>query len=115
MTAIAPQSASPTGISVTFTAAANGDTVQNNRGRSCGVVKNGSGGSINVTIPAVTTARPAEGNFPAMTVADLVVPVAAGATAVIGPIPAAYNNANGQFTMNYSATATITVGGIEVL
>ena len=116
MATITPQSATPAGVALTFAAAGgSGDLVQNNKLRTVVLVKNGSGAPINVTVAAVQTQRPADGNFPAQTVADQVVSVAAGATAALGPFPAAFNNSSGQLAVSYSATTTVTVAALEVI
>ena len=94
-------------------AAGGGDQFANPRGNALLYVKNGGGGSINVTLTAQTTSRPAEGPYPAMTVGNNVVAVAAGAERVIGPIPSAYNDGNGNVQVTYSGVTTVTVAAIQ--
>lgn len=73
------------------------------------VVKNGSGGSINVTIQTPETRA-------GLGVADLVVPVAAGAEAWIKPGQTATfarpsgGSDPGQIWVDFSAVTTVTVG-----
>lgn len=87
-------------------AAAAADTLPN-PGDVLLFVKNASAASVNVT--AVTP-----GNVAGQAIADLVVAVAAGATAVIGPLdPAAFNDADGKVAINYSATASVTVQAVR--
>lgn len=103
------------GIDPGFVAAAAAQTARNAKARTLVIVNNGSGGSINVTIPvnAGSAARPASGIYPAQTVADMVVAVPAGAIRVIGPVPLVYNDASNNIAINYSATATVTTAVIE--
>jgi len=98
---VVPASFSPT--------ATTGDTIANPRNDLFLRVNNGSGGSINATVKAVQVNRPADATFPAQTVADQVVAVAAGAIKLIGPIPAAYVDTGGNTTLICSAVTTVTV------
>lgn len=98
----------------TASASAGGDTVANLRGRTVLVVDNGGGSSINVTLTAQQTSRPKDGTFPAQTVADQVIAVAAGARKYIGPIPAAFVNASGNVAIAYSGVSSVTVGALEL-
>lgn len=70
------------------------------------MVDNASGGSINVTVEATAT-------LDGLDVEDLVVPVAAGTVALIGPLPqrtfGQLSGANkGSAFVNYSAQASVT-------
>ena len=94
-------------------AAAGGDQFANPRGTALLYVKNGGGSSINVTLTAQITTRPADGAYPSMTVANNVVAVAAGAEKVIGPIPSAFNDGNGNVQVTYSAVTSVTVGVVQ--
>jgi len=94
-------------------AVAASDTFANPRGNAFLYVKNASGGSINVTLTAQQTARPADGPFPSMTLANNVVAVGAGVEKLIGPIPAAFNDGNGNVTVGYSATTSVTAAVIQ--
>lgn len=71
-----------TPFAVTFTAASVNNHFFDNRGDVLLLVKNGGGAPINATIQTSKT-------IDALALADLVVAVAAGATAVIGPFPSA--------------------------
>lgn len=66
-------------------------------------VKNGSGGSINTTL--VSQYGTGDGYVPA----DKVIAVGAGAEKLIGPIPQAFKDANGDVNVTYSAVASVTV------
>lgn len=94
-------------------ASGGGDKFPNPRGTVLFYVKNGGGGSIDVTLTAQTTTRPAAGKFPAMTVSNKVITVAAGAEKLIGPIPTAYNDSAGKVNATYSGTTTVTVKAIQ--
>ena len=94
-------------------AAAGGDQFANPRGSALFYVKIGSGGSINVSLTALATNRPAQGPFPAMTVGNNVVAVAAGAERLIGPIPSAFNDGSGNVQVTYSAATSVTVSAIQ--
>lgn len=90
-----------------------GDTLSNPRGTAFLYVKNGGGGSINVTFAAVTTNRPADGAFPLMTLGNNVVAVGAGVEKIIGPIPAAFNDGNGIVAITYSGVTSVTVAAVQ--
>lgn len=92
---------------------AGGDAVPNPRGRAVVRVANGSGGSINVTFAAVLTNRPADGQFPAMTLGNGVIAIPAGAARLIGPIPTAFNDGNGKVQITYSAVTSMTIEATE--
>lgn len=69
-------------------------------------VTNGSGGSINVTVQATATVE-------GLDVGDLVVPVAAGQTALIGPLPkTAFGQVagadKGRAYVDYSSQTSVT-------
>lgn len=96
---------------VAAAASAGGDAVPNTRGTSFVRVINGGGGSINVTAAAQLTSRGADSQFPAQTVANVVVAVPAGAARVIGPFPSAYNDGNAKVQLTYSGVTSVTVEG----
>lgn len=72
-------------------------------------VKNGGGGSINVTITAVKTSARVQG-VGVVTIEDLVVAVPAGEERMIGPITEAYLDTDGEVTIGYSGTGSVTAG-----
>jgi len=114
MATLTPVSAALTGATFTPVAAAGGgDQFANPRGNALLYVKNGSGAPITVTFAAQTTARPAEGPFPSMTVANNAVAVAAGGERLIGPVPAAFNDGNGNVQITYSGVTSLTVVPIQ--
>lgn len=83
-------------------AAGSGGDVFTNTGREFAEVINGSASPITVTVPTTidgTTVTPISVSVPATT-----------GRRKIGPFPpGTYNNSAGQVTLNYSATATVTV------
>lgn len=83
---------------------ANGNRFRLYPGRTLVLIENGDVSTRTATIPAQVTSRPADGRFPATTVADIVVAVPAGAKRLIGPLPAAYADANGYGYVNWSAS-----------
>lgn len=71
------------------------------------LVQNGSGGSINVT---VATPQTVDGNA----VADKVIAVADGKTALLGPFSkATYNDTDGFVNVTYSGTSSVKVAAIK--
>lgn len=84
-------------------AAAGGGDNWANTGAEIFVVKNGGGGSINVTLDIQSTVD-------GQAVTDRVVAVAAGVTKFMGPFPTAnYNDGNGRMNVTYSGVTTVTV------
>lgn len=69
------------------------------------IVRNGSGGSIDVTVPTPATVK-------GLAIADRLVPVPAGATRAVDLSGAEYLQADGLVYINYSAITTVTVGVI---
>lgn len=116
MATLTPVTPSIAGVSLAGVAAnAGGDEVENASGDVMLFVSNGGGGSINVTLAAVQTARPASGAYPAMTLANQVVAVAGGAKTLIGPIPTAFNHATtGRVAITYSGVTSVTVAAIQL-
>lgn len=88
---------------------ADGHTVENHRGNTYIEVTNGGGGSINVTVNAPAKTRPADAEWPAMALANVVVAVAAGASKIIGPIPTAYNDSGGNVSITFSGVTSVSV------
>ncbi|MFN0133414.1 MAG: hypothetical protein ACKVW3_12915 [Phycisphaerales bacterium] len=96
-------------------AAGGGDAVPNPRGNVLIRVDNAAGLSMNVTInPGPTTTRPGDGTFPNMTLLAQVVAVPAGQTRVIGPIPPAFNDANGKVQVSYSTATSVTISALQL-
>ena len=113
MATLTPHVPALTGTALTMAAVGASDVVANPRGNVVLQVANANGSSINVTLTARTTTRPASGAFPSQTVADNVVAVANGATKTIGPIPFAFNDTSGDVTITCSATSGVTIAAIQ--
>lgn len=94
-------------------ASSGGDAILNTRGDVFLYVTNGGGSSINVTLAAVQTTRPADGTFPASTFGNQVVAVPNGQSRLIGPIPPAFNDANGKVQVTYSSVTSVTVAAFR--
>lgn len=108
MAALTVQQAAQTGIVVAFVAAAGGGDSFVNDGRTYLHVKNGGGGSINVTVDSVRACDQGGDH-------DVVVAVGAGAEKVIGPLdPVRFNGAGGAVAVSYSAVTTVTVAAVKL-
>lgn len=101
------QTAVQTGVVPTQNAVAASDKF-NNDGKTVLWVENGSGGELTVTL---TTAATVGG----VAIADPTVTIANGAKKVIGPFATSiYNDSNGQVTVAYSATTSVTAAVIRI-
>jgi hypothetical protein len=108
MAVIAVQQASPSGVAISGTSAAEGGDQVPNNGKTLLVVFNGSGSSINVTITPTNTVA-------GFTIAPVVVAVAGTSTKYLGPYPATYfNNSSGRLVITYSAVTQVTVSAIQL-
>lgn len=107
MATLAVQQITTAGLAPTFTAASvGGDAIACDNDNSLRV-KNGSGGSITVTIASPT---PCNFGF----VHNVAVAVAAGADVTIGPlILSRFGDATGLAQITYSAVTSITVAAIS--
>lgn len=108
MALLTTQTVVPGGTTPTYqAAAAGGDTVA--PGKDVFLhVKNGGGGSINVTVDSVTPCNYGSDH-------DLVVAVPAGSERMIGPLPPErYANAStGLVNVTYSGVTTVTIAAIR--
>lgn len=97
-----------TGVDIAgVTPGGSGDTFVNT-GQEYVIVKNSSGGSINVTLDVVATVDGAA-------VTDPVVAVGAGVEKMIGPFPTGwYNDGNGQAKVTCSATTSVTIKVVKL-
>lgn len=113
MAALTVQTITDAGIVPAYAAVNASDTfVDDGSGRTFLHVKNGGGGSINVTVPAVKTNAniPGVGN---LTISNIVVAVANGAEKMIGPFTEAYRDASGNVTAQYSGTTSVTAAAFK--
>jgi hypothetical protein len=88
-------------------AAAGGDSFPNTAGRAWLHVKNGSGGSINVTIASQKTCDQGSTH-------NLVVAVPAAGERLIGPFSDRFADSNGLVQVTYSGVTSLTVGAFNV-
>lgn len=103
-TVLAITSVVDTGVAFTGAApdATNGNAMPNN-GRQFLLYKNGDASSHTVTINAYPKGDTPNG----LTVSDLVVTVAAGATKLIGPFPPSiFNNSSNQVEIDFSSATS---------
>lgn len=76
-----------------------------NTGKEMFFIKNGSGGSINLT-----EVLPATAVIDGIAPTPRVIAIAAGASLILGPFPqGTYNDVNGFMNFTYSAVTTVTV------
>lgn len=109
------QSVVPAGASPTYGAVASTDKfADDGKQRTFLHVKNGSGGSINVTISKGALASRVVPGIGAVAIADKVIAVGAGADSMIGPFTEAYRNATGFVNVAYSATTTVTAAAVKL-
>jgi len=103
-----------TGTAITTASAAEaGDVFANNAGDVFFQVTNGSGGSIDVTFTAQNTSF-TNPDLGAITMDNIVVSVANGATKMIGPFaPKVFNNSSQQVAVGYSEHTSVTVAAIR--
>lgn len=99
--------ASKGGLDIAGAAVSSSDKYPNS-GKEVLLVKNGSGGSINVTI---VTPGTADGNA----IADLVIAIADGVTKAFGPYKrGTYNDVDGNVNVNYSGVSSVTAKVLRV-
>ncbi|MDH3636854.1 MAG: hypothetical protein OES09_00115 [Gammaproteobacteria bacterium] len=103
-----------TGVDLTYGACAAGGDEFANDGDTILLVKNASGGDVDVTITAQTTT----GTLPGMgsvTKANAVWTVNAAEDSVLGPFSTtAFNNANGRVEVGWESTTSVTCVAVQV-
>lgn len=107
MTLLAAQTVKITGTTPTYSAVTSSDTVKYRGENQFLIVKNGSGGSVNVTV-VVPGSKYGQAN------PDVVVAVPASGERWIGPFHNDMADADNIITINYSATTTITHALVQV-
>jgi hypothetical protein len=107
LAALQAQVATPVGVAPVYNAVSASDTVPNPGGVTVLLVRNGSGASINVTLVGV-------GRMGHVTVPNQVIAVPAGQDRLISLDAALFNDANGLVTVQFSATATVTMAVINL-
>lgn len=113
MATLSPQSPTLAGATLSMAAVAASDKFANPYGTAFIQVANGNASSITVTLTARVTNRPAVPPFGAQTVSDNVVTIATGVTKLIGPIPKAFNDTDGNVTVTCSLTPTVTIAVLQ--
>lgn len=113
MATLTAQQIARAGLAPTYAAvAAGGDEFANPDGNIFAHVKNGSGGSLTVTIASQATAAPG------LAVTDLSVTLADGADKMIGPFPmgtsAGFNDADGKVQLTYSTDTSVTIAILKL-
>ena len=108
MATLTVQDVNSGGAVPTYAAAAGGGDQFSNDGKTMIHVKNGSGGSITVTVASqVSCSQGATHNT--------AVAIAAGAEKMIGPFPTdRYNDANGFVQLTYSGVTSLTLGAFQL-
>jgi hypothetical protein len=102
------KSQSDAGLVTTYGAAAAGGDSFANDGHTVFIVKNGGGSACVVTVNAPTKCNHGFEH-------DVVVSVAAGATAQIGPFsPQRFNNLTGLVDVTYNQVTTVTVAAVTL-
>jgi hypothetical protein len=115
MAALTVQTIAAAGVTPSYGSANGGGDTMADDGKENNFlhVKNGGGGSINVTIAAVNTSKEVPG-YGDLTVSNMVVAVGAGAEAMIGPFPRAYINSSGNVAITYSGVTSVTIGAFKL-
>lgn len=103
MAVLTPQSILRTGLIPAFVAAAGGGDSFVNTNREFILIKNGGGGSIDVTLDLTATVD-------GISVTDPVVAIAAGAEKMIGPFTSVYEGAGRSVGWTYDGVVSVTVG-----
>lgn len=97
-----------TGTVPSYAAATSGGDEWTNTGAEFYFIKNGGGGSINVTFVTQATTD-------GLAVTDLVVAVSNGVDKMIGPFPVGiYNDTGGKLQVTYSGVSSVTVGVFKI-
>jgi len=108
MAAIAVQQAKVTGTALNFVAASGGGDTIAVQGDTYLFVRNADASSKTVTV-----VRPGSDEYE-LAVPDVAVTVAAGATAVIGPIPPSFRDSSDSLVdITYSAVTSVTVAAMR--
>jgi hypothetical protein len=116
MALLTVQQPTAAGLAASYAAATGGgDTVANN-GKMYLHIKNGSGGSITVTVAKTISTPQNVPGYGLVTISDISVAIAAGAEKFIGPIdPNAYNATagTGLISITYSGVTSLTIAAIQ--
>jgi hypothetical protein len=114
MATLTVQTFSELGLTATYASCAGGGDVVANNGDTVLHVKNGSGGSITVTVTKQSSATINDPVYGVMTKANVAVAIGAGAEAFIGPFKVdGFNNSSGQIAITYSGVTSLTIVAIK--
>ena len=114
MAALTVQNIAPAGLEATYSAANSSETMAiDGNERHFLHVKNGGGGSINVTVTAVQTSTKKQG-VGTLTISNQVVAVGAAAEKFIGPFSNAYRNTSSNVAIAYSGTSSVTAAALKL-
>ena len=115
MATLTRQKAVLTGLTPSYASCAGGgDVVDNSDGKTFLHVKNGSGGSITVTVTAQSTSLSTT-THGLLTVSNVAIAIGAGSERIIGPFPKqAYNNASKQLAITYSGVTSLTIAAFYI-
>ena len=114
MAALTLQNIDPSGLDPVYSAANASDTIKISTGQRVFLhVKNGGAGSINVTTTAVKTSAAVAG-VGNVTISNEVVAVPAAGERMIGPFTEAFMDTDGNVTVGYSGTASVTAAALQL-
>lgn len=102
------------GLTPTLVAASSGGDAFVNDGQTVLVVENSNAATRTLTVAPVITSVQKDGAG-TLSVPSMVNTIAATTgRAILGPFPAAYNDANGKVNITYSANAGVTIAAVRV-
>jgi len=108
MATLTVQQAVIAGLTPSYGAAAGGGDQFANSGKAMIHVKNGGGGSINVTVDSQVACSQGSDH-------DAVVAVGAGVESMIGPFPKArWNDSSDNVQITYSGVSSVTIAIVEL-
>lgn len=115
MAALTLQNVSPSGLNPTFAAVNASDTVKISTGQRAflHVKNNHATVATNVTITARTTSATVSG-VGSVTIENQVVAVPAQSERIIGPFTEAFIDTDGNVTIGYSSTTTVTAAALNL-
>ena len=115
MAIISTQTVDEAGVQITTAAvAAEGGDKWDNNGNQQILLKNGSGGSVTITVTTQVTSFESS-QYGDATKSNTTLAVAAGQLAILGPFNvSAYNDVDGYCNISYSATTSVEVAIFEI-
>jgi hypothetical protein len=117
MAALTPQQIVTTGNGVKpiyGTANSGGDTLaQESKARRFVHYKNGSGGTLTITVAKQVSTLPVSG-YGSVAISDITCAIPAGEERMLGPFSDAYKDGNGNINFTYSGVTSLTVAAIEL-